>query len=158
MSDKVVLLKSVYDEEELPKPGALVFLYKLMQQRLEEHDAHTNISHRQMPSFSAHAAYVEGHPNAAWYIPRNEAGTMLGSVHATKNNEIGIVIAKEYRRQGYAAAVLRAFFNQHTPLPAEKGKRSGHWIANIVPSNEASIRLFARFNATHIQNTYELNP
>lgn len=128
------------------------FLYKLLQER----EPGESITHAKMPTFEDHRAFVRSDPYRAWYII-SDWGVDVGSCLLTRNNEIGITIAKEHRRKGYASGALVLLTKLLDPLPASPSVRNGQWIANINPANEASIKLFAKLGFRHIQNTYQLD-
>ena len=66
------------------------FLYNL----LKEREPSTNISHKNMPSFSEHVTFVSSNPYFRWYIIEYQ-GKKSGSVYLSKNNEIGIFLKME---------------------------------------------------------------
>ena len=72
-----------------------------------------------------------------------------------KNNEIGIGILKEHQRKGYARAAIEALMKAHTPGPGVPGLRSSGFLANVAPTNAASIALFEKLGKV-IQWTYRL--
>jgi len=74
---------------------------------------------------------------------------IVGSIYLTHQNEIGIFIFQVYQGKGFAEEAIRKLMMIH-------GKR--RYLANVNPENKESIRLFAKFKAKHIQNTYELTP
>lgn len=128
---------------------AIHFLYDLLSERRPE----VNISHKAMPSFEGHEAFVRSAPFAGWWLivhaaPREEKVTFhdpVGACYITKMGEIGIQISRVHQRKGYARTALNTLIEMH------KGRRL---LANIAPGNEASQRLFASFGFAHIQNTY----
>lgn len=128
------------------------FLYRL----LEEREPDESITHAKMPTYEEHLAFVRSDPYRAWYII-TDRGVEVGSCLLTHNNEIGITIAKEHRRKGYAREALVLLTKLADPLPASASVRNGHFIANINPANEASIKLFSKLGFRHIQNTYRLD-
>lgn len=130
------------------------FLYELLITRPPE----ANISHKAVPEFSDHAAFVASKPYAGWWlIVANEIkgegaisrasffNVPVGACYITKMGEIGIQISRAHQRKGYARTALNTLIEMH------KGQRL---LANIAPGNEASQRLFAGFGFEHIQNTY----
>lgn len=128
---------------------AVHFLYQLLAERQPE----VNISHKEMPSFEGHEAFVRSAPFAGWWLivhaaPREEKVTFhdpVGACYITKMGEIGIQISRANQRKGYARTALNTLIEMH------RGQRL---LANIAPGNEASQRLFAGFGFAHIQNTY----
>lgn len=122
-------------------PAAVAVVWRL----LIERPAYANICHRTMPTPEQHAAFVASKPYAAWYLI--EAGPIVGSVYLTHNNEIGVFVLKAHQRMGYARQAIEALM---TAQPRD------HYLANIAPGNEASIRLFERMGFGLIGQTYEL--
>ena len=144
--------------------GAPEFLYALMKEREPE----INISHSELPSWDKHLTFIRSRPYRCWYLIEQQIDTpedaraaggyiapvWCGYVSATDRNEIGIVLAKAHRGRGIGPAAVQALIAQHEPLSAEPGKRSGHWLANIAPSNEHSKHVFQKLGFAKIQETY----
>ena len=145
----IVGLLNVYETKH-----AEHFLYQLLAQRTPVE----SISHTAMPSVEHHNQFVASRPYRMWSIIRVVNDTRpwdwVGSVLLTRNNEIGISIAAEHRRKGYASAALKQVLANYSPLPADASKRPGRFVANINPKNHASIALFTGLGAVHIQNSY----
>ena len=146
-----ITLRSVYKDG----PKSIQALYELLRARSTEADPHVNISHRALPSFLTHARFVRSHPYRAWYLVQVD-GLIAGSVNLTKLNEIGIVLHPDYRGKGVGKVAVRLALNRHRPLAGIPAQRAGHWLANINPKNERSIRLFEGLGFKHIQNTFKL--
>ncbi len=140
------------------RPGALEFLYELMKEREPE----INISHRELPSFEQHRQFVTRRPYRFWYLIERaaegrEEPVWIGYVSATHANEIGIVLRKAYRGNGFGPAAIRQLVALHRPNPPEPGVRSGRWLANIAPMNEHSRHVFEKkLGFRRIQETYQL--
>lgn len=136
---------------------ALEFLYELMKER----DPEINISHSTLPSFEEHRAFVTRRPFRCWYLIEgwHHLGGLgwAGYISATHQNEIGIVLKREWRGRGIGPLAVRELMKLHAPLPAEPSVRNGHWLANIAPSNEPSKRMFQALGFRKIQETYEFN-
>lgn len=129
------------------KPVCLIdalFLYQLLGER--EHP----ISHSAMPTWEEHRDFVENHPYRHWYI----IGEHVGAIYLGFDNSVGVVIAKEHQRKGWARKAILEVMHRHEPLPPVKSVRSRGFIANIAPNNDASIKLFESLGFMHIQNTY----
>lgn len=127
---------------------------------LKERDDGVNISHKQMPTWDEHVAFIEANPYRAWLaicaILPQSLPQMVGTVYLTRQNEVGIFILKQYQGSGYAKDAIIHVLGAFRPLPAEPSIRPGHFVANINPANTASIRLFESLGAKHISNTYQL--
>jgi RimJ/RimL family protein N-acetyltransferase len=120
------------------------FLYRL----LKERPAVANISHRKMPSRAKHLAFIKADPYAWWYI-LEEDGEDLGSIYLTGCDEIGVSIAHEHQRRGFAKRAIQALMHMHPRV---------RFLANVAPRNVLSHALFASLGFTCIQYTYEIRP
>jgi RimJ/RimL family protein N-acetyltransferase len=119
---------------------------RLLYTLLQERDPHANISHRIMPSWTQHCEFIARRPYAAWYLIKLRKD-YVGAIYLTSMNEIGIAVLKQWRSRGVGPAAIRLLMRKH-------GRR--HYLANINPRNEESIRLFRRIGFRIIQQTYEL--
>lgn len=137
-------------------PGAVDLLWALLLDRSREEDQHTNISHREMPTFEQHLEFVRAKPYYLWFIIFASGIGPIGAINVTERNEIGIVIDPRYRGRGFGRDAVQHLLKVYPPLPAIPSKRPGHFVANINPNNEASIRLFTSLGGVHISNTYKL--
>ena len=146
-----ITLRSVYKDGN----AGVAELYEIMRARSTEDDPYVNISHRHLPPYHAHVRFVRSHPYRCWNFVKVD-GLVAGSVTITKLNEIGIVLLPDYRGKGVGRHALQALIARHRPLHAIPAHRAGHFIANINPLNERSIRLFTSLGFKHIQNTYQL--
>ncbi len=117
------------------------FLYRLLQER----PAEANISHRAMPTYDEHCAFVQRRPYSAWYLIHNR--DPLGAIYLTVTDEIGVAIAREAQGNGYAQMAILSLMELH---PRKR------YLANVAPDNAASHALFARFGKV-IQHTFEIN-
>ena len=138
--------------------AGMEFLYLLMQEREPE----INISHRGLPTFEQHRQFVTRRPYRFWYILERapegrEDVTWIGTVSATPANEIGVVLRKQYRGNGFGPMAVRMLMQMHRPNPAEPGVRNGNWLANIAPGNAHSQHVFQALGFREIQRTYEYN-
>lgn len=122
-------------------PRALEYLYRFLQERPPE----ANISHKKMPSWDEHCAFVMSKPYQAWYLIYVGSG-IVGSIYLTRNREVGIHVTATERGKGYGGEAVAALRRLHP----------GPLLANVAPTNHASILFFKRMGAKHIQNTYEL--
>lgn len=117
------------------------FLYNLLRER----PAEANISHKAMPTFPEHVAFLLSKPYAAWCIA-SAGGIDIGSAYLTKQNEIGVFLLERFRGKGLGPLVIEALMERHP------GSR---FLANIAPKNEASRRVFESLGFKLIQQTYE---
>ena len=112
---------------------------------LNEREPHQNISHRRLPKWDDHVAFIESRPYRYWYwfteVAKPNAPPPLrfparpaGCVYLTRQREIGIGVLKAFRGQGLARAAVTELMLRHP----------GRFLANINPVNEASIALFRK--------------
>lgn len=113
----------------------LSFLYGVLSRRLGEKD--TNISHKKLPKYEEHCIFVQARPYLAHYVITDRK-LLIGVVYVTRECEIGIWIAPEYRREKIGSWVLETIMRLHR----EKIKE---WKANINPLNETSKAFFSRY-------------
>lgn len=144
----MLTLRSVYKDRTGTK-----ILYELLRERSEEDDPHVNISHRALPPYDEHRRFVRAHPYRVWYFVK-ENGLVAGYVYASKQNEIGIVLSKDYRGRGIGRWAVSALMAKYKPLPTKPGARSGRWLANINPLNARSIAMFSALGFKLLQQTY----
>jgi len=118
-------------------------LYRLLATRPKQ----VNISHRKMPSYAQHLAFLKRRPYKAWYLLRVPSLGFVGSVYLSKSDEIGLFLFREYQGKGFGREALRLLMAKHRTV-----KR---FLANINPKNKRSARFFKEMGFIHIQNTYE---
>ena len=118
-------LIDVYDEYEL----ATVVLFQLLRERTPEE----SISHKAMPTFEQHCAFVASRPYLAWYLAEAD-GYVRGAVYLSKQREIGAAIHKAQRGHGYGLDAVGELMRLHP----------GRFLANIAPGNDASLALFRK--------------
>lgn len=135
-------LVSVYDSRG--HDNTLRVLYDLLASRPEG----ANISHKEMPSWGGHCAFVDSHPYSAWYLVE-AGGVVVGTVYLTRSNEVGVTIDTHFRRQGFGIKAVVALMHAH---PRD------YYLANIAPGNEASQAMFGKIGVKLIQCTYKFLP
>jgi RimJ/RimL family protein N-acetyltransferase len=131
----MIEFRSIYKVKEAPK-----VLYALLKEREPE----INISHKAMPTWEEHLAFIDSHPYAVWNLIRAE-GEWVGSIYLTKAREIGIFIFKDRQGNGYGKEAVQLL----------KAKYPGRMLANIAPGNIKSQSVFEMLGAKRIQVTYE---
>ena len=136
-SSKSISLRTVNSSD-------LQFLYDLLKQR----QSNENISHKKLPTFTQHTAFVKSKPYSKWYVILEDK-FRLGSIYLSKQNEVGIFIDKNSRKLGIA--------NKSLELLIQKNPRN-RYLANINPQNRKSITFFTKNKFKLIQYTYELIP
>ncbi len=134
-----VRLVDVYRVKEAAK-----ILYRLLAAR----PGRVNISHRKLPSFKKHQAFIKSKPYKVWYLIRSAGPGFVGAIYVTKQDEIGVHIFKECRGKGCGRQAVNLLMKRH--------RRVKRFLANINPKNSRSIQFFKDLKFRHIQNTYEL--
>jgi RimJ/RimL family protein N-acetyltransferase len=157
----MIKLLDLYQAGQI-RPGALEFLYKMMEERQTEPEV--NISYKELPSFEHHRAFWTRRPyrftyliEPSDYLPRDDLSWQwAGYVSATARNEIGIVLLQAWRGHGIGPQAVQALLERHKPNPAVPSECSGCWLANVAPGNERSRRMFEKLGFRKIQETYAL--
>lgn len=147
----MISLINMYDEGGGRPVGATEFLYELMKER----DPEINISHKELPTYEEHRRFVHSMPYRLWYLIEQDA-EWVGYISATANNEIGIVLRKQYRGIGIGPEAVLLLMRAHEPNPHRASLCNGRWLANIAPGNERSRRMFEGLGFRKIQETFAL--
>lgn len=141
---------NVYDPNEEHRAKYWRFLYNSLQERLLLPD--TNISHTKMPTWAEHIKFIESRPYRFWDILVNadEPSQCIGFTYVTKyRNEIGVYVAPQHRRKGYARMAVQALIDSY---PEET------FLANINPKNQRSQSLFIGLGFDLVQYTFKKAP
>ncbi len=104
-----------------------------------------NISHRAIPSWKQHLAFIACRPYAAWYLIKS-GRDYVGAIYLTAINEIGVFVAVQFRELGFGPRAVRLLMRKH-------GR--GRYLANINPRNGQSILMFRKMGFRLAQQTYE---
>lgn len=125
--------------------GAYEYLWKLMQERRPE----VNISHKEMPTWGEHVAFVDSFPYRSWHFIEAYFGSypvIAGAIYLTKNNEIGIHIFAECQNKGIGKAAVTELMVR---CPGTLLR------ANIATNNHTSQRMFSKLGFTILEYTFE---
>jgi RimJ/RimL family protein N-acetyltransferase len=106
-------------------------LFELLKERRPEQ----SISHKGMPTWEEHVAFVRSRPYEHWYLIEAD-GYFRGAVYLTRQREVGVAIFEGCRGQHYAEDAVAELMRLHP----------GRFLANINPANEASIALFRKLS------------
>lgn len=101
-----------------------------------------NISHKTMPSWDEHCAFVDSEPYEGWWLIE-DGGIIRGSVYFTKQREVGIFIYERFAGMGYGADAIK-FIEDHYGLPV---------YANISIRNAQSMAFFVKQGYEFLQVT-----
>lgn len=135
----IIELHDVYDQPTWD--GALAWLWLHLAQRTPEQ----SISHKEMPSPSEHACFVQRRPYQAWFLITTTDGQVIGNIYLTHAREVGLHVDPAWQRKGAGDAALRKLQERY----------QGEMLANINPLNTASIEFFAKHGFRLLQQTYQ---
>jgi len=124
------------------EPRAADLLWAL----LAERPAAANISHRKMPSYDEHMAFIASQPYAHWYLIDVGAEDYAGAIYLTPAREIGIGIFKRYWGFGHGKMAIQLL----------RAKHPGRMLANVAPRNFVSQTMFMDLGFKLLSHTYEL--
>ena len=119
------------------------FLYNLLMER----DARANISHKKIPTYNKHVAFVSAKPYSKWYVILYDTNK-AGSIYLSSQNEIGIFIKKSFQGKQLENIALRKMIQKN---PKKR------YLANVSPQNKKSIHFFKNNGFKLIQHTFELS-
>lgn len=146
---EITLTRINYEDESRFHAQAL-FLHDL----LKERDPAANISHKELPPFFKHLAFMKSRPYAIWNIIEMD-GKPIGSIYLTEGakpgfigDEIGIFLINNLQGVGIGRRAIRMFMCEN-PRPK--------YYANISPSNTVSQSFFDSLGFKCIQFTYQLD-
>jgi RimJ/RimL family protein N-acetyltransferase len=131
---------SLFSVYELPNRHDLLF------RLLGERDETVNISHKALPSFEDHVAFVESRPYTVWYFICDADEYVVGTCYLSKQDEIGVQVFRHSHGLGYGKSAVRELMKLHGPR---------RYLANINPQNERSAKMFKDLGFGLIQHTYE---
>lgn len=130
------LLVDVYDPDECQVWRHMAVLFQLLQERAD----HESISHRAMPTWDEHVAFVTSKPYKAWYLVCDRS-YHAGAVFIGHDGTIGVGILSAHRRRGLGRKAVQEVMKMHP----------GPYKARIAPGNVKSHALFQGlgFQVTH---------
>lgn len=139
-----IALISVYTDDLNMKTYYYNFLYALLAQR----EPYQNISHKVLPQYPEHIAFINSKPYKDWFIIYDtQTKERVGSIYLSKENEIGIFLAKGQRKKGYGRKALQALMEYFNHVREIK--------ANIAPFNSTSICFFVNLGFKHHETLME---
>lgn len=143
---------------------------KILWDLLAERTPEQSISHKGMPTWEEHLAFVErmapipatefgsdvyyaeirfGEPRYQdWYLVEVD-GAVVASIYLSGcRNEIGVSVFREFRGRGHGSEAVRLITQKFGPAK---------YLANINPANEPSRKMFEKLGFKKIQETYALD-
>lgn len=134
-------------------PGGAELAYEILGERPLEH----GISHKKMPTWAEHMAFMRMRPFRLWLvITGTECGEAVGHIEVLPTNEFGVHILRRHQGRGLGAEAVKLFMQEYEPLPAIPAIRNGRWLANVAPANTRAAAFFQKLGFTRIQETYAL--
>ena len=119
---------------------------KVLYELLEERTPEQSISHKKLPTFEDHEAFVNSNPYLVWYFIEHDK-VIMGSIYLTNQREIGIFIFKRHQAKGFGKVAVEALMEKHP----------GKFLANISPNNKESLQFFEDLGFELIQKTYGID-
>jgi RimJ/RimL family protein N-acetyltransferase len=120
---------------------------KVLYELLAERDHVANISHKAMPTWEQHQAFIASDPYAVWSLI-DVGGQIVGSIYLTDRDEIGVAVFWKHQRRGYGANAVQTLMALLDP------KCQRRFLANVAPGNEASRKMFEKLGFKLVQHTY----
>lgn len=117
-------------------------MWRLPFDLLLEREPEQNISHREMPAWEEHVAYMRARPHPHWYWFADDHPA--GCVYLSDQREIGIGVLRASRGKGLGRAAVEEIMRLHP----------GRFLANINPRNYRSAGLFHSLGFELLQVTY----
>jgi GNAT superfamily N-acetyltransferase len=131
--------------------------FTILYELLCERDPAFNISHKELPPYEEHCAFVRSHPYRSWYLIR-DGKKVVGSAYLTRRNEIGVFIYERLQGKGYGSFAVRTIMRRFaTSLGSVKSDVRHGFLANIAPANRSSQLFFERLGFRCVQHTYFLD-
>jgi hypothetical protein len=90
-------------------PAGHAVLYQLLAERTPD----MNISHRKMPTWEEHVAFVTSRPYPHWYMVDVGAEDFVGAVYLTRRREIGVGILRRHHGEHFGALAVRLLMDKH---------------------------------------------
>ena len=125
---------------------SIPYRYALLYSLLKERKPEQNISHKLLPEWSDHVAFVDSKPYTAWYAIEAE-DEYVGVIYLTGRREIGIQIFDNHQGNGYGTWAVENLLAKHP----------GAAYANVAPSNDQSHNFWRRLGGNVVQLTYEIH-
>lgn len=122
-----------------------IILYDLLKQRTHK------ISHKSLPSFNEHLAFIINHPYRAWFFI-GVNGSYIGSIYAYKNNGIGVSVNPG--KEIYIRQAIVIFLKKMKPLRPIKSVRSAEFGVYAAPTDKHLISILESLGARLSQVTY----
>lgn len=118
-------------ESVIPTNEQLEMLYAQLEKRSH------SISHKEMPSFEEHEAFVRKHPYREWVIVKN-GKRAIGNVYIQFDNSICIHLEPSDNFEQFHETMSRVY-RLYSPLPAKPSVRIGEFFFR-VPSGDHMLQ------------------
>ncbi|MDC1319580.1 hypothetical protein N8Y93_02675 [Litorivicinus sp.] len=133
----------------VPTDSQTQTLYRLLEQRPHA------ISHKKMPCYADHQAFVESHPYRVWYIVTLKQAP-IGSVYISNENTVGLNIQNNVT-DSCLDGILKFICRNHNPLPEIQSVRCPQFSINVPPTNVLLQESLSRLKRKVLQISYALD-
>lgn len=136
-------------EPIIPDQSQIEQLYELLKQR------QYRISHKALPSFDEHEAFVSAHPYRAWFIVRKN-DTLRGSFYLHKDNSIGLNLTEQDSK--IVGAIFDFITENFKPEPAVASFVAASFFVNLSCENTELQNILSEQGLIPLQISYRLPP
>jgi len=123
-------------------------LYELLKQR------RYLISHKKMPSYQDHIAFVQSHPYLNWYIVSHNEHN-LGTFYIKKDNSIGLNLV--FPCELLVKEVLNFILLNFQPQKELKSQTPPYFYVNVAEGNKTLMGILTDLKFEAIQVSFKLN-
>ena len=133
-------------EEIVPTDHQIKGLFVLLKSRVH------SISHKNLPTFEEHTAFVKKHPYRCWYLIKL-SGKPIASVYVGEDNSIGLNNSENLDSE-MLKGVLAWVFETFSPLDAIASLRSDVFFVNVSATDTRLMALLVDLGFEAIQCSY----
>ena len=127
----------------------LKFLFQLLKTR----SIKNSISHRSLPTFKKHKAFVLSKPYRYWFIIK-VSDTFLGAVYLTKTNTVAIHLINNNKK--IYEKVLSFIIKNIEPLKPLPSIRGKDYTINLPVRNKIYSKVIINLGGQKVQDTYSV--
>ena len=146
MLDKVVS-KTITLIKVCPTEKHLKFLFELLKTRSRKN----SISHRTLPTFKQHKAFVQARPYRYWFIIE-VSGLFSGATYITKTNSVAIHLINNNKK--IYEEVLSFIIKNIEPLKPLPSIRGKDYTVNLSTKNNIYSKVIISLGGKKVQDTY----
>lgn len=120
--------------------------YDILYDLLKEREPFQNISHKAMPTWDQHIAFVNSKPYSHWYLVELD-GEFVGSIYISKQRELGRFLFKKHTGKGLMHEAFKLLHARHP----------GKYIGNVAPGNRPAQKQVENEGWKLVQYVYVLD-